>query len=822
MGSKIAIKIKYIFIYLLIFIFLLTNNLVFAQNNPKVNISNSEVNEEVNKSEAQLNKDNSETKEDLKIIERKSVARRVLDKKTPINVTLPDSITKNNFRTSSKNGVQGSTAKGAGLRFKQVIQIDVTNAINPGDIADNTGVEDSRHAIQQALNDARDNVYNAPEGVNYQIIIPKGTYKISKALKIYSNTWLKAEGATIIRGTEETGPMLYNMDNGGYDGPNNIFIEGGTWDGDGNNAKVDGFSNMVFGHGKDIAIYGANIKDNKNGHHIEIGGCKNVTIKNCKFSGYYYGREKDSREAIQLDIINNSDIFPSSNTGKFDDTVCDNIVIIDNSFISLSRGIGTHSAVVGKYMTNISICNNSFTNLRSMIIYGINYRNTSIQNNKATNVSSGIDIRNMTTSKGGVFFNPQNPTNTFPQNNSNINLVISGNTVSTVKNGSASIILYGENVKSNINKSGRRIVPARNYYLTNFSISNNSISGVKSGIILNNAREGHICNNQLKSSNDTLKLMSASNNIDISKNGIYSSNDDAVYISGGSKGINIKSNSSLIAPRGDIVDVTGSGSKVNIYNTKIYNAGIDGICIRDKASGYISGCRVYSNRKYGVNIYNKGNFKSYNSRIYNNGLKTKKSGIRIDSGSKLTSNKSTVYSNGTYGIILTNKSKLSGSSDKIKFNKYNGIHISGRSSISISNPTITGNKKEGIHINYKSRATITSGKISGNKKGNVVVQNKKGSKKLSKSKSTKIKSVRRNKKKNPVLRWSKVSGINGYRIYRKKGSSWSGLKNVPRNKNTIIDTKTKTKNYRYSIKTYKKYLGTTWWSSFDSKGKKCK
>ncbi|MCR2032268.1 right-handed parallel beta-helix repeat-containing protein [Anaerofustis stercorihominis] len=815
-------KIKYIFIYSLIFIFIISNNIVFAANHQNAAVSDYEVKEEVNKSESQLNKDNSETKEDIKIIERKSKVRRIIDKKTPVDITLPDSITKNNYRTSSKNEVQGSTAKGANLRFTKVIQIDVTNVANPGDIADNTGVEDSRHAIQQALNDARDNTYNAPEGVYYQIIIPKGTYKISKALKIYSNTWLKAGGATIIRGTEETGPMLYNMDNGGYNGPNNIFVEGGTWDGNGNNAKVDGFSNMIFGHGKDIAIYGANIKNNKNGHHIEIGGCKNVIVKNCKFSGYYYGREKDSREAIQLDIINNSDIFPSSTTGKYDDTVCDNIVIIDNSFNSLSRGIGTHSAVIGKYMTNISICNNTFTNLKSMMVYGINYRNSSIQNNNATNVSSGIDIRNMTSNKGGVFYNPQNPTNSFPKNNSNINFVISGNSISTVKNGSASIILYGENVTYNINKSGKRIVPARNYYLTNFSVSNNNIKGVKSAIILNNAREGHIYNNQLTSSNDTLKLMYASNNIEVSKNNIYSINDDAVYISGGSKGINIKSNSLLKAPKGDIVDVTGNGSKVNIYNTKIYNAGLDGICIRDRASGYISGCKVYSNKKYGVNIYNKASFKSYNSRIYNNGLKTKKTGVRVDSASKLTSNKSTIYSNGTYGILLTNKSKLTSSSDKFKFNKYNGIHVSGKSSININNPTITGNKREGVHINYKSKATIVSGKIAGNKKGNVIVQNKKGKKKLSKPKSTKVKSVKRNRKKNPVLAWNRVSGINGYRIYRKKGSSWKGLKNISKNRNTTIDTKTKTKNYKYSIKTYKKYLGTTWWSSFDSKGKKCK
>lgn len=64
------------------------------------------------------------------------------------------------------------------------------------------------------------------------------------------------------------------------------------------------------------------VKNNENGHHMEIGGAADVTIEGCTFTGYTGYRKK---EAIQLDCMNNSRVF--AGYAPFDDTSCENVVI---------------------------------------------------------------------------------------------------------------------------------------------------------------------------------------------------------------------------------------------------------------------------------------------------------------------------------------------------------------------------------------------------------------------------------------------------------------------------------------------------------------
>ena len=74
-------------------------------------------------------------------------------------------------------------------------------------VADNTGYSDATSDIQRYLTEAR---YNATDSVRYKIIIPKGVYKLTKNLNIFSNTWLfLEEGAVMIRCFSK-GAMLKN------------------------------------------------------------------------------------------------------------------------------------------------------------------------------------------------------------------------------------------------------------------------------------------------------------------------------------------------------------------------------------------------------------------------------------------------------------------------------------------------------------------------------------------------------------------------------------------------------------------------------------
>ena len=66
--------------------------------------------------------------------------------------------------------------------------------------------EDIEAKVNEALRTARD---NATAENPYTIIIPKGSYKLSGQLRIYSNTTLQATGATITYSND--GKASHNM-----------------------------------------------------------------------------------------------------------------------------------------------------------------------------------------------------------------------------------------------------------------------------------------------------------------------------------------------------------------------------------------------------------------------------------------------------------------------------------------------------------------------------------------------------------------------------------------------------------------------------------
>ena len=103
---------------------------------------------------------------------------------------------------------------------------------------------DDLEAIQKALNMARET------NEHITVIIPPGTYYLDeKTLHIYSNTTLKADGATIVHRNSDA-LMLVNWPEdkdadlvGGYNRSTNITIKGGVWDG---NADSSTPTNLFF------------------------------------------------------------------------------------------------------------------------------------------------------------------------------------------------------------------------------------------------------------------------------------------------------------------------------------------------------------------------------------------------------------------------------------------------------------------------------------------------------------------------------------------------------------------------------------------------
>ena len=127
-------------------------------------------------------------------------------------------------------------------------------------IADNTGYSDVTAVIQRYLTEAR---YNATDSLRYKIIIPKGVYKLTKNLNIFSNTWLYLEEGAVMTRCFSKGAMLKNGVAGteyeGYDSFKNIRLEGGTWDGlcfdeTYGYDNCTSFSTIRFGHASNIEI----------------------------------------------------------------------------------------------------------------------------------------------------------------------------------------------------------------------------------------------------------------------------------------------------------------------------------------------------------------------------------------------------------------------------------------------------------------------------------------------------------------------------------------------------------------------------------------
>ncbi|MSS62637.1 right-handed parallel beta-helix repeat-containing protein [Velocimicrobium porci] len=389
----------------------------------------------------------------------------------------------------AQEGLDNNKVTGIGLPvFPNYSNMITINVMDDPYYADNTGKKDAADALQCALNEAK---VNASDQVQYKIVIPKGTYAISKALHIYSNTWLcMDEDASIVSTTGKSSMIMGGNTkeiNTEYNGVHNVILEGGTWDGNMKKFAEDSsyeHSFIRFGHAKNILINQVKILDNYNGHHVELCGVQNVAITNSYMSGYKGSKNK---EAIQIDITHSSSV--ASGYRAYDDTTCDNVVIYNCEFENLQRAIGTHSAVIGEYYTNILIANNQFKNVAKQAVYGLNYKDCIIVDNKITESGEGINLKYWT----GTASYMMPVGNILKPKKDAANIVIRNNAISTVAKPDMSagyaIFLCG-----GVNTGG--IFPVGDYYMDNIYVDNNTIdTAYDAGIYYKYVRDSEITNN---------------------------------------------------------------------------------------------------------------------------------------------------------------------------------------------------------------------------------------------------------------------------------------------------------------------------------------
>lgn len=478
--------------------------------------------------------------------------------------------------------------------------------------------QDITWELQEALYDARDNTSGT-----YTITIPKGKYKLSNTLKVYSNTRVVMNGVTLVRqSTAEKAFAMVRFDSlnaleavggvTGYSGFKNITFEGGTWDGNGENGAI-----MRLGHAKKITLKNVTFTNVKDTHHVEMAACKDVLVTGCTFKNFKGSWESTTNcEALQFDIMRSNHF---SGYPQEDETPCKNITVTGCTFSHVQRGVGTHSAVAGSYFEKMTFSNNTFEDVAGYAIICTNYKNSTIKGNVIKNAGSGIFFRTMNKNYGQYFTSIVKKRS--PQQN--MNSVISGNTIEvTVKaygKVAYGIELYGENLSSQ-----KQNIPKGNYLLEGMTVSNNKIT-LKCrgyGMRLTGVNKSTFSGNSII--------------LNITKNNKSGGNGDGIRMQ-------------------NCIGNTISGNSIENKKVNTYSKDMCGICILDNSN----------------NTFVKGNTIT--------GCSVDGIQVRSSTGVKLQANK--ITNNGKYGIEVKNQSTVKTSGNTLKNNKAKDIQCSTGSTV---------------------------------------------------------------------------------------------------------------------------------------------
>lgn len=267
------------------------------------------------------------------------------------------------------------------------------------------------------------------EGIRSLVRIMSGEYYLDRLLYIYSNTDLVLDEDTRIirldplkeilrsKHMDETGNVCQDEENcthGGYSQIQNVSIAGGIWDGNVHENNDDGYIEMFyFKHGDNIEIKDTTLTNSSANHMIVCDGVSNVTLDGVTFSNTYLfnGEDEDyfgdyagpedlsdddwrkvamNKEAVHFDFTN----AVGSNANPLDNTVCENIKIVNCIFENVLAGIGAHHSeetLSGLKHLNFTVNNNVFRNLLGNAINGYQIDGLKVSNNICTNARSFLE-----------------------------------------------------------------------------------------------------------------------------------------------------------------------------------------------------------------------------------------------------------------------------------------------------------------------------------------------------------------------------------------------------------------------------------------------
>ena len=202
-----------------------------------------------------------------------------------------------------------------------------------------------------------------------KLTVKPGHYYISNTLYVGSNTTINFEGKVIFEklGGKACSSTLFQLIPfkqrdavdvvGKYDGVKNVNFIGSTttyFDMKNVNKGDTPAIAIVMANNSNVNIYGISFENIKNGHFIEMDGCKDVKLVVCAFQKMA-DNKYHNKEAVNLDTNDVRTGGFSQNWSRQDRTPNKNISFINCAFYKLVRGIGTHRYSLNKYHTNIKV-----------------------------------------------------------------------------------------------------------------------------------------------------------------------------------------------------------------------------------------------------------------------------------------------------------------------------------------------------------------------------------------------------------------------------------------------------------------------------------
>ncbi len=513
------------------------------------------------------------------------------------------------------------------------------------------------------------------------ITIAPGVYNFDYYMCVYSNTTIKANGATI-KYTRKNGygngrnPILFNDAEGayGYDGASNITVDGGVWDLQGSpgqamyGKRLEAFR---FMHCKNITLRNMTIRNIYNTHMLTIEGVDGATVTNCVFKDHYTIKQK--KEAIHIDSMHNTSTAPSSqNDIKYDDTFTNNLKVSSCTFTNVPRGIGTHIAVEGCYPDNITITDNIFNNITYEAIKAYCYKNYVIRGNYINKCGIGIKAYNYVNGSGEDPYQTPNDGIVREPNPETFNGVIEKNTIISARNSEG----FAIHLQGCDSRPYRGIV-----------VNKNTITSCKKiGIYAKNCEDISVEHNTITNSSGMGIDIGYSVDSDVMDNTITAASTYGIYVKEGesnaivannvtqttkqnmraksSPEILVSDNRFSSGKKGGIL-ISAGCSEANVSGNEVVAAGKNGIVVSKVEGASILDNKVSSPKKYGFYIL-KTNATSINT---NNVESSKSSGMVISKANTTNVEENTINKTGRYGILFSGTKKSMASGNAVSASK---------------------------------------------------------------------------------------------------------------------------------------------------------